>query len=305
MPPTLFSGNGFEHFGTRRTVPEGDTVWLAAQRLHAALAGHRLLSADLRVPRWATADLSGRDVLEVVPRGKHLLFRLSSPEYAGQHAAPVPHRQDALTLHTHFRMDGSWHLYRTGTAWTGGPHWQIRAVLQTQEWSAVGYRLPIVDLLATAAEDTVVGHLGPDLLGPDWDRAEVIRRLMGSPQRQIGDALLDQRNLAGIGNLYKAETLFLRGVWPWTEVAQVADIAAVLDTSQRLLTSNRARPEQSTTGDLRRGHQHWVFERAGRPCRRCGTSVVREMQGSAPQQRITYWCPRCQPRPPPASQPPP
>ena len=141
---------------TRDRVPEGDTVWLAAQRMHEALAGRVLTRSDFRVPQLATADLSGRTVLEVVPRGKHMLTRV----------------EGGTTLHTHFRMDGTWHLYRPGDRWTGGADWQVRVVLANAEWEAVGYRLPVVELLPTAEEDRVVGHLGPDLLDDGFDEAE-------------------------------------------------------------------------------------------------------------------------------------
>lgn len=267
-------------------MPEGDTVWLAAQRLHAALSGEVLLRSDFRVPSLAQADLSGRTVLEVVPRGKHLLTRISG----------------GLTLHTHFRMDGSWHLYRPGQRRTGGPDWQVRAVLHTEPWEAVGYRLPVVGLLPTAAENDVVGHLGPDVLGPDWDLGEALRRLGADPGREVGMALLDQRVVAGLGNLYRTEVLFLQGLTPWVRVGDVPDPAALLERGRRLLTANKGRWEQSTTGSLRSGETHWVFERTGRPCRRCGTRVVSAEQGQPPYQRLSYWCPHCQRGPAPPAQ---
>ena len=259
-------------------MPEGDTVWLAARRLHEALSGQTLLRSDFRVPSLATTDLNGREVLEVVPRGKHLLTRLSG----------------GLTLHTHFRMDGSWHLYRPGDRWTGGPDWQVRAVLETAAWQAVGYRLPVVELLATADEGSVVGHLGPDVLSDDWDAGEAVRRLLAEPDGEIGLALLDQRNLAGLGNLYRCEVLFLRGLTPWVRVGDVPDLPALVELGRRLMRANRGRWEQSTTGSLRYGEMHWVFERSGRPCRRCGTRILAAEQGAAPYARLTYWCPRCQ-----------
>jgi endonuclease-8 len=265
-------------------VPEGDTVWLAAQRLHDALAGRVLTTSDFRVPQLATADLTGRAVLAVVPRGKHLLSRV----------------EGGLTLHTHFRMDGTWHLYRPGDRRRGGPDWQVRVVLANAEWEAVGYRLPVVELFETADEDRAVGHLGPDLLSPDWDLDEAVRRLRAEPGREIGMALLDQRNLAGIGNLYRTEALFLRGLTPWLTVAEVPDLPALVETARRLMTANRGRVEQSTTGSLRRGETHWVFERQGRPCRRCGTPVSSAEQGEPAYQRLSYWCPRCQLGPAPA-----
>jgi endonuclease-8 len=266
-------------------VPEGDTVWLAAQRLHEALADDVLVRSDFRVPSLATTDLSGRRVLEVVPRGKHLLTRL----------------KDGLTLHTHFRMDGSWHLYRPGDRWGGGPDWQVRAVLETAAWQAVGYRLPVVELLPTDREDDVVGHLGPDVLGPDWDLDEAVRRVGADPDREVGLALLDQRLLAGLGNLYRTEVLFLQGLTPWVRVGDVPDLPALLDKGRRLMAANRGRREQSTTGSLRGGEMHWVFERTGRPCRRCGTRVLSAEQGQAPRARLSYWCPHCQLGPTPAA----
>jgi endonuclease-8 len=270
-------------------VPEGDTVWLACQRLNDALAGRVLTHSDFRVPQLATTDLTGQTVSSVVSRGKHQLIRLDS----GQ------------TLHTHFKMDGSWHLYRPGSKWSGGPDFHVRVVLGNEKWNAVGYRLPVVELLASVDEADAVGHLGPDLLGPDWNPVEALRRLLADPSREIGEALLDQRNLAGIGNLYKAETLFLSGVTPWTKVGAVGDLGAIVTRAQRLLEANKMHPAQSTTGDLRRGEQHWVFERAGRPCRRCGERIRVAMQGEAPRERVTYWCPRCQTGPSPVDARPP
>ncbi len=265
-------------------MPEGDTVWLAALRMREALAGRVLTRSDFRVPQLATTDLSGRAVLDVVPRGKHLLTRV----------------EGGLTLHTHFRMDGTWHLYAPDDRWTGGPDWQVRVVLENDTWQAVGYRLPVVELLETSAEGTVVGHLGPDVLGPDWDPDEALRRLQADPDREIGLALLDQRNLAGLGNLYRTEVLFLRGLTPWVRVADVPDLPAVVERGRRLMMANRERWEQSTTGSLRRGEDHWVFERAGKPCRRCGTRIQSAEQGKAPAQRLSYWCPRCQNGPAPS-----
>jgi endonuclease-8 len=264
-------------------VPEGDTVWLAARRMHDALAGRVLTRTDFRVPQLATTDLRGRVVLAVVARGKHLLTRIDG----------------GLTLHTHFKMDGSWHLYRPDGTWSGGPAWQVRVVLANTDWQAVGYALPVVELVETGRENDIVGHLGPDLLGPDWDPAEALRRLTAVPDREIAPALLDQRNLAGIGNLYKTEALFLSGVTPWTRVSDVPDLAALVRRARRLLMANRERWEQTTTGSLRRGEDHWVFERAGMPCRRCGTRIRDAMQGDPPYQRICYWCQNCQAGPAP------
>jgi endonuclease-8 len=264
-------------------VPEGDTVLVAANRLHAALARERLLGTDFRVPRFATADLSGQTVREVAARGKHLLLRTDA----------------GTTLHTHFKMEGAWHLYRPGERWRG-PDFQVRAVLRTRPWVAVGFRLGVCELLATAREHEVVGHLGPDVLGPDWDAAEAVRRLRADPDRAIGTALLDQHAVAGPGNIYKCEVCFLRGVDPWTPVGQVDDLPGMVGLLKRLMEANRTTGRQVTTGDTRPGRSHWVAGRNGKPCRRCGTLVRKAEQPSYDADRVTWWCPTCQPGPGPA-----
>lgn len=256
-------------------MPEGDVVWAAARRLHEALAGRVLTRSDFRVPRAATADLTGRSVLEVLPRGKHLLTRV----------------EGGLTVHTHLRMEGSWRI-RPASAPVPRDH-RVRLVLANAEWQAVGYSLGVVELIRTGQESRVVGHLGPDLLGPDWDPAEAVRRLREDPARPIGEALLDQTRLAGIGNLYKAETLFLRGVDPWRPVGEVDDLEGMIELARRLLDANKARVDQSTTGTKRAGETTWVYGR--RTCRRCGGRIRRADQGGPAQERITFWCPACQP----------
>lgn len=266
-------------------MPEGDTVWNTAQRLHDALAGQRLTGSDLRVPQLATADLTGWTVLESVSRGKHLLLRVSDPAGARR-----------LSLHSHLRMDGSWRVYRSGQRWSGGPAHLIRVVLRAAVAVAVGYHLHEVRLVPTEREGDLVAHLGPDLLGRDWDPAEAVRRLRLHPDRPIGEALLDQRNVAGIGTIYRAETLFLSGVHPWTPVREVADLDALLGLAQRLLSANRNRPGQVTTGDTGRGRQVWAYGRGGQPCRRCGAPIQRGMLGSGLTERVVYWCPGCQPQ---------
>ena len=262
-------------------MPEGDTVWLAAKRMHEALAGRVLCTTDFRILRYATADLAGQAVVEVVPRGKHMLTRTDA----------------GLTLHTHLEMDGSWRLFRAGARWTGGPGHQIRVVLGNDEWTAVGYRMHDVEILPTSEETTLVGHLGPDTCGPDWDPDEAVRRLAARPDREAGPALLDQRNLAGIGNLYKNEALFLRGITPWTPVGEIADLRALVTLAQRLIAANRPHPQQTTTGVDRPGERQWVYERAGRPCRRCGAPIrmAHQAEPDHPERaRSSYWCPNCQ-----------
>lgn len=263
-------------------MPEGNTVWLTARALRQALAGGTLTAAEIRVAAYATTDLTGRRVLDVQPRGKHLLMRLD----------------EGLTLHTHLRMDGSWRVYPARREVSDARD-DVRVVLETEQALAVGYRVHDIALVPTAQEDSLVGHLGPDLLGPDWNAAEAVRRIAADPTRAIGEAVLDQRNLAGAGNVYKAESCFLRGVTPWTPVGDITDLDGFVDLLHRLMSANRDRYSHVTTGDPRPGYRTWVFERAGRPCRRCGTTVRRAWQGEPPYQRISYWCPRCQPGPTP------
>jgi len=251
-------------------VPEGDTVWRTARHLDRALSGQALTATDFRVPDLATTDLSGHTVRATVSRGKHLLTRI-----------------DDLTLHTHLKMEGAWHLYRPRTPWRRPAH-EARVVLTTEAWVAVGFALGVVELIAE--EQTVVGHLGPDLLGPDWDAREAVRRLRATPDRPVGEALLDQRNLAGIGNIYRSELCFLAGVRPDAPVSAVSDLDRLVGRAKALLEANKERVEQSTTGDLRAGRRTWVYRQ--RTCRRCATAV---QVGQDDRERATYWCPSCQP----------
>ncbi len=268
-------------------MPEGDTVWLTAHRLHKALAGRELTTSDFRVPTLATADLRGRGVSEVLARGKHILTRIDA-------AGDSP----ALTLHSHLRMDGSYYLSAVGNPRPRRhPDHMIRVLLGNDEWLATGYRIHDLTLVAREREGEFVDHLGPDLLGPDWDVHRAVANLRREPDLTIGEALLDQRNLAGVGNMYKAEVLFMTRVHPWTRVDEVADLDAVVEMSRRVLLMNRDHPEQSTTGYTQRGREHWVYERGGQPCLRCRTRIQRREQGVPPRQRGTYWCPSCQPAP--------
>jgi endonuclease-8 len=260
-------------------VPEGDTIHLVASRLHAALAGQPLTRSDLRVPQLATVDLAGRTIDGVAARGKHLLLRVGG----------------SLTLHSHLRMDGAWHLYRPAEHWRGGPEWQVRAVLATAAWTAIGYRLPVLELFPSGEEGERLGHLGPDPLADDWDPAEALRRLTADPERSLSEALLDQRVIAGIGNVWRCEICFLRGLDPDAPVRAVADPAALLALVKRMFEANRHTGGHVTTGDPRRGHSHYVYGRGGHPCRRCGTPIRRrEMTAGVDGERVTYWCPHCQ-----------
>lgn len=260
-------------------------MYLAGKRLHAALAGQELVRGELRHPQWIEHDLTGRTVTGVGSVGKHLFTRFD----------------DGRSLHSHFRMDGAWHLYRPGMRWQRAEH-LARAVLATTRRVAVGFALHDLELLPTAEEDRLVGHLGPDLLDPTWGpehAAEALRRMSARAEHEVGLVLLEQRVLAGVGNLYKTEVCFLLGISPWTPVREVADLPAVIERCRSLLLRNADRPEQSTTGRLGRGHQHWVFERGGRRCRRCGTRVAVGEQGDGVYARVAYWCPTCQPGPSP------
>ena len=257
-------------------MPEGDVVWYTARRLHEALAGQVLTRSDFRVPRYATVDLRGQPVTEAVARGKHLLIRTGN----------------GLTVHTHLKMDGSWRVFPADRRLTESH--KIRLVLANARWQAAGYLLGTTEVLPTAKEDQVVGHLGPDLLGPDWDAAEAVSRLSRDMNRPIGEALLDQRNLSGLGTIYMTETLFLRGVDPSRPVGSVDDLLAVAELGHRLLDANKGRFGHVTTGDSRPGRESWAYGRAGRPCRRCGTPIRRGDQGPPGQERVRFWCPSCQ-----------
>lgn len=258
-------------------MPEGDTVWRTAHHLHEALAGRILTRTDFRVPALATFDLAGIEVDEVVSRGKHLLIRAGG-----------------FSIHTHLKMEGAWHVYDPGTPWRR-PAFQARIVLENSAHQAVGFSLGITELLDRDAEDTVVGHLGPDLLGPDWDPVTALSRLQRDPARPVFVAFHDQRNLAGLGNEYVNELCFLSGVLPSRPVGDVTALPAMVDRSRRLITANRDRVQRTTTGDTRPGRMHWVFARAGRPCRRCGTPIRSGELGVAlTRMRIAYWCPHCQ-----------
>ncbi|MGH3358824.1 MAG: DNA-formamidopyrimidine glycosylase family protein [Nocardioidaceae bacterium] len=259
-------------------MPEGDAVWRTARRLNDALAGTELTGSDFRVPRYATLDLSGLPVDEVVSRGKHLLLR----------AGPY-------TVHSHLKMEGAWHVYSPGQRWRRPGH-QARLVLLNASWQAVGFSLGALDVIDRAHEGELVGHLGPDLLGSDWDAVRAVANLRRDPDRPVGLALLDQRNLAGIGNIYRSEACFVRGIDPRSGIGTVRDLDRLVDTARRMLHANREHAAIVTTGDRRRGRQTWVYGRAGEPCRRCRTPILRDyLGGGTDLERSVYLCPTCQP----------
>ena len=258
-------------------MPEGDSIYRAAKKL-APLTGQRLTRSDFRIPSLATRDLSGATVLETVPRGKHLLTRFDN----------------GTTVHTHLKMDGTWTVQPAGSRWRKPGH-TARVVLRTATTEAVGFQV-LVDLVRTEQEDRLVGHLGPDLLGPDWDADLAVTNLRSQPVASIGDALLEQRHLAGVGNVFKSEICFLAGLHPATPVGEVPDLDAVVAISKQQLEDNKDRPFRWTTGDRRSGNRYWVYGRRG-SCLRCGTQVRQADQGPRGQERTTYWCPTCQPAP--------
>jgi endonuclease-8 len=256
-------------------MPEGDTIHRTARTLHQALAGRTVTRFESVFPALARVDdvqpLRGRNVERVVSRGKHLLIHLSGD----------------LVLRTHMRMHGSWHLYRPGERWRRPRH-EMRIVLATEAFEAIAFSVPVAELLPGRELDRRPQwrELGPDPLGPSFDAGEAIARLATRAEMEIADALLDQRTMAGIGNIYKSETLFAAGVNPFAHVAELSDdtLGRIVRTAATLLRASAA--DQRSRRD--------VYSRAGQPCRRCGTVISSRKQG--PDARWTYWCARCQPR---------
>ncbi|WP_323961636.1 Fpg/Nei family DNA glycosylase [Arthrobacter sp. JZ12] len=263
-------------------MPEGDTVFRLAVRLRKALDGQMLSRGDLRVPAHATETLDGMRILEHQTHGKHLLTRLDA----------------GLTLHTHLKMQGSWTITAAGRRLPRTLLPEVRVLLEVGGGPTVyGLNLPVVDLLPTRAEADVVGHLGPDPLREDWSADEAVRRLLSDPLQRVPAALLEQRNIAGLGNLWANELCFLRGIHPDTLIGDV-DVQALVSLGARCLRFSATQPGalQVTTGNRRKGEQHWVAGRAGKPCLRCRTTIVvrAEVPGD-PGRRRTWWCPHCQP----------
>ncbi|MBO3087502.1 DNA-formamidopyrimidine glycosylase family protein [Cellulomonas dongxiuzhuiae] len=270
-------------------MPEGDVLRRTAAHLDRALAGRRLVRADLRWPTAATVDLRGRTVLGTRPYGKHLLTRFD----------------DGRTLHTHLRMDGTWRLVPSTQQRAAARSPQVRAVLGDERWTAVGYQLGMLDVVPTSAERALLGHLGPDVLDGDFDTTpgvpwagppvldlptpgidEALRRWSAQGARPVAEVLLDQRVVVGIGTIFTAESLFARGWWPWAPADAVTDADEVLRAARALLRASVAtgRPEAA------------VYGREGRTCSRCGARVARGDVGAPPTQRQVYWCPGCQVR---------
>ncbi len=266
-------------------MPEGDTIFRTAEVLRRALRGGEVREAWSqprpglsRVP--ALSRLVGRRVEVVEARGKHLLIGFT----------------DGIWLRTHMRMRGSWHRYRPGEPWRL-PSARASAVLRTDDAVAVCFDAPEVEILtdAQAERHAALTSLGPDLLSRVFEADEAVRRFAATADLPLGEALLDQRLVAGIGNVYKSEVCFVERLDPWGRVEDVPEDAlrAALATARRLLQANLGGGRRSTTGAGAPGRSLWVYGRSGRPCRRCGTLIQGRRQGE--QARMTYWCPHCQP----------
>ena len=250
-------------------MPEGDTVWHTAAILRQALGGRTLTRCDIRVPRFATVDLTGHTVDEVLSRGKHLFIRVGP-----------------ASIHSHMKMDGNWRV-RTRP---GHADHRVRIILEAGDVRAVGVDLGVLEVLDRDRDDAVVAHLGPDLLGDDWNPRVAATNLVANLKRPIAEALLDQRVLAGVGNVYCNELCFVSGQLPSSPVSAVADPLRLVARAREMLWINRFRWNRVTTGDTRAGRQLWVYGRGGQPCRRCGTIIEHDDNSG----RVTYWCPSCQ-----------
>jgi endonuclease-8 len=251
-------------------MPEGDTVYRTAAKLREALEGRTLTRCDVRVPKFATVDLSGCVVEEVLSRGKHLFIRVAD-----------------ASIHSHLKMEGAWLV---GGQIRRVPAHKIRIVLETESSRAAGVDLGVLEILQRDHDMDAVAHLGPDLLGDDWEPAVARANLTADPDRPLADALLDQRVMAGVGNVFANELCFVFGHLPTTPVSSVKDPLRVVQRARDMLWLNRSRVNRTTTGDTRPGRDLWIYGRAGKPCRRCGTLI----ESDSGTDRITYWCPVCQ-----------
>ena len=261
-------------------MPEGDSAYRVATQLGRALQGGPLTQFELRTTALATADLTGETVESVEPFGKHIFIRIGP-----------------WSLHSHMLMDGTWHIYRPGARWRRPAH-QARIVLATDSAQTVGFRVAQIRLLRTADEPSLIGHLGPDPLKREWESGgcALAAANIAADDRPIHVALLDQTNVAGFGNEYANEICFLMGVDPATPSCDV-DALGFMKLGARLIRANRNRVERTTTGNTRPGGRLHIYGKAGRPCSRCGETVLFTRLGADPSRgRHVYWCPVCQPR---------
>lgn len=262
-------------------MPEGDSVLQLSRRLQF-MTGREVVGTSLRVPRYATVTFTGSTCERVWPYGKHLFMQF-----------------DGLILHTHLKMEGTWSMHLKGEKWRAPGH-TARVVLQLEgaphprPIEIVGHRLGFVEVFRTDDYHDRVGHLGPDILADPWDMEEAVRRIEARPERTLGQSLLDQHNVAGIGNEYRAEICFLTGLHP-TRPVRTVDVPEVLRMARRLMWANRHSPVRVSTGIKRAGETAYVFGRAGRPCRRCTTPIEKGFLGGAEDlERVIWWCPVCQ-----------
>jgi endonuclease-8 len=287
-------------------VPEGDTIHRAAATLNRALAGHRVVRFESVLPALTRVHvdhpLTAMTVDRVQSAGKHILMYFGHG-VPGQHGA-ASHANGGLVLRTHMRMSGSWHIYRPSERWRRNAR-DMRIVVATADFVAVGFNIPVAEFVKASdlARHAPIASLGPDALAETFDPADAVRRLRSRPEAVIADALLNQRLLAGLGNVLKCEVLFECGVDPFTNVADVSDgrLHAIAAAGRRLLQANvvgasqALRPDtltRRTTGRDNPAERLWVYGRAGLPCRRCGTAIAIRKHG--PDARLTYWCPSCQ-----------
>lgn len=301
-------------------MPEGDTIFRAARTLHRALAGHAVTRFETQYAQLARvhddAPITGRTVDKVEARGKHLLMHLSAGQPGiGYRVTGTGSIEDhggsrgvdgALVLRTHMRMSGSWHIYRVGEPWQRSPA-SARIVVGTATFVAVGFAVPIAEFVPADAleQDDAIARLGPDVLSSDFDETAAIARLAVSTRPTVAEALLQQQAVAGIGNVYKSELLFLAGVHPFAPPGLVSNAqwARMMRDARVLLRANVVDPVQTgvvsyrgrrrTTGQSNPAERLYVYGRQGRPCRRCGTAIRMRQHGE--HNRSTYWCPSCQP----------
>ncbi|MEI9940486.1 MAG: DNA-formamidopyrimidine glycosylase family protein [Pseudomonadota bacterium] len=263
-------------------MPEGDTLHRTAHTLGRVLAGQRLLRVRSSVPAIAHAELAGHVVEAVTAQGKNLLVRFD----------------DGRVLHTHLKMRGSWHVYRPDERFQRPEH-QARVVLEVADALAVCFSAPTVRLLApqAAAHDPYLNGLGPDLIPDEFDLTAAVARLEALAELSLGEALMTQTALSGIGNIYKSETLFLCRLQPFQPVSGLDHhaLVRVVQTARELMRKNAEPGSPQRTTGAGSGGQYWVYRRSGRPCRVCGSIVRMRRQGAL--HRSTYYCPICQSSP--------
>ena len=272
-------------------MPEGDTIFRAARTLHHALVGQQVDRFESVYPALTRVDtdrpLHGRTIESVSARGKHLLMAFSGD----------------LTLHTHMRMHGSWHIYKPLERWHRPQH-DMRIVIDTPKYVAVAFNVPVAEFLTSAdlARHEGIQALGPDLADPAFDGVEVIRRAKARGPEAIHETLLNQRVVSGIGNVFKSEVLFQARVSPFTPTSSLDDDALkrIVEVARKQMAMSIAPREATlspargrrTTGSLDPRESLWVYSRGGKPCRICGTPIRSKQTGA--DARLTYWCPRCQ-----------